>query len=36
MVEPMYELPSQGITEFVVDASYVEQQLQKGGGLIPN
>ena len=36
MVEPMYELPSQGITEFVVDASYVEQQLQKGGGLISN
>ena len=36
MVEPMYELPSQGVTEFVVDASYVEQQLQKGGGLIPN
>ena len=36
MVEPMYELPSRGITEFVVDASYVEQQLQKGGGLIPN
>ena len=29
MVEPMYELPSQGVTEFVVDATFVEQQLAK-------
>ena len=29
MVEPMYELPSQGVTEFVVDAAFVEQQLAK-------
>ena len=29
MVEPMYELPSQGVTEFVVDAVFVEQQLAK-------
>lgn len=29
MVEPMYELPSQGMTEFVVDATFVEQQLAK-------
>lgn len=31
MVEPMYELPSQGVTEFVVDAAFVEQQLAKDG-----
>ena len=31
MVEPMYELPSQGVTEFVVDATFVEQQLAKDG-----
>ena len=31
MVEPMYELPSQGVTEFVVDAAFVEQQLAKEG-----
>ncbi|WP_456097011.1 ATP-dependent Clp protease ATP-binding subunit ClpX [Porphyromonas sp.] len=29
MVEPMYELPSQGVTEFVVGATFVEQQLAK-------
>ena len=29
MVEPMYELPSQGVTEFVVDATFGEQQLAK-------
>lgn len=33
MVEPMYELPSQGVTEFVVDAAFVEQQLAKDGSL---
>ena len=33
MVEPMYELPSQGVTEFVIDASYVEQQLAKADSL---
>ena len=31
MVEPMYELPSQGVTKFVVDAAFVEQQLAKEG-----
>ena len=33
MVEPMYELPSQGVTEFVIDATYVEQQLAKADSL---
>ena len=32
MVEPMYELPSQGGGQsFVVDAAFVEQQLAKDG-----
>lgn len=29
MVEPMYELPSQGVTEFVIDTSFIEKQLAK-------
>ena len=29
MVEPMYELPSQGITEFVIDTAFIEKQLAK-------
>ena len=29
MVEPMYELPSQGITEFVIDTPFIEKQLAK-------
>ena len=33
MVEPMYELPSQGVTDFVIDATYVEQQLAKADSL---
>ena len=33
MVEPMYELPSQSVTEFVIDATYVEQQLAKADSL---
>lgn len=33
MVESMYELPSQGVTDFVIDATYVEQQLAKADSL---
>ena len=33
MVEPMYKLPSQGVTDFVIDATYVEQQLAKADSL---
>ena len=29
MVEPMYELPSQGITEFVIDTPFIEKHLAK-------
>ena len=29
MVEPMYELPSQGVTEFVIDTAFIEKQLAK-------
>lgn len=29
MVEPMYELPSQGVTEFVIDTDFIEKQLAK-------
>ena len=29
MVEPMYELPSQGVTEFVIDTPFIEKQLAK-------
>ncbi|WP_455107359.1 ATP-dependent Clp protease ATP-binding subunit ClpX [Porphyromonas sp.] len=29
MVEPMYELPSQGVTEFIIDGSFIEKQLAK-------
>lgn len=29
MVEPMYELPSQGVTEFIIDGTFIEKQLAK-------
>ena len=29
MVEPMYELPSQGVTEFIIDGPFIEKQLAK-------
>lgn len=29
MVEPMYELPSQDVTEFIIDGTFIEKQLAK-------